>query len=206
MKGRNDMEQEKLANPAVLGLTCFGMTTLLLNLHNAGIFKMDAPILAMGIFLGGAVQIIAGYMEFKKGNSFGMLAFSAYGAFWLTLCFIISAKPYIGETLSLEVGNKGFAWYLALWGLFTLCMFFGTLKINRGLQVVFGTLIVLFALLAIGNGWGNTGVIKAAGIIGIICGASAIYVAIAELLNEMYGKELLPIGPMKVEYKKPEDL
>jgi len=198
----------KLANPAVLGLTCFGMTTVLLNLHNAGLFKMDAPILAMGLFLGGAVQIIAGAMEFKKGNSFGLTAFSAYGAFWLTLVFILIFKPYIGETLAWQVGNKGLAWYLFLWCVFTCFMFIGTFKVNRILQAVFATLIVLFFLLTISFGWGSEGLLKVAGVIGIVCGSLAIYLAMAELMNEMYGKTIMPIWPMgeREAYKRPEDL
>jgi succinate-acetate transporter protein len=200
------MEEPKLANAAVLGLTCFGLTTVLLNLHNAGIFKMDISILAMGLFLGGAVQIIAGIMEYKKGNTFATTAFCAYGAFWLTLVFILWAKPYLTGPLGLEASEKGLAWYLALWGLFTLLMFFGTLKINRGLQVVFSTLVVLFALLAIGFGWGSTATIKVAGVVGIITGLAAVYVAMAELLNEMFERTVLPIGPAVVEYKHPKDL
>lgn len=210
----------KLANPAVLGLTCFGMTTVLLNLHNAGLFKQDAPILAMGIFLGGIAQIIAGIMEYKKANTFGTTAFIAYGSFWLTLVFIIILKPALmgwqmgGKTLlALEPANKGFAWYLALWGLFTLLMFVGTLRVNRALQTVFITLTVLYGLLAVHFAWftgvgDSTAVLKIAGIIGIFCGASAIYLAQAELWNEMYGRTVLPIGPMgeKESYKAPEDL
>ncbi|OFW58975.1 MAG: hypothetical protein A2W01_10190 [Candidatus Solincola sediminis] len=199
-------DEPKLANPAVLGLTCFGLTTTLLNLHNVGIFKMDATILAMGLFLGGGVQIIAGIMEYKKANTFGTTAFCAYGAFWLTLVFYIWSKPLLLDRLGLEASNKGLAWYLALWGLFTLLMFFGTLKVNRALQIVFSTLVVLFGLLAIGFGWGSSGVIKAAGVVGIFTGLSAVYLAMAELLNEMYGRVVLPIGPVMKDYKNPEDL
>jgi uncharacterized protein len=205
----------KLANPAVLGLTCFGMTTVLLNLHNAGLFKMDAPILAMGLFLGGTVQIIAGILEYRKGNSFGLTAFCAYGAFWLTLVFILILKPYflvVGSPLekALEPGSRGLGWYLFLWGVFTCFMFIGTFKVNRILQAVFATLIVLFFLLAIFFGWGATssGLLKFAGVIGIICGSLAIYLAMAELMNEMYGKTIMPIWPMgeREAYKRPEDL
>ncbi len=193
----------KLANPAVLGLTCFGMTTVLLNLHNAGLFKMDMSILAMGLFLGGAAQIIAGAMEFKKGNSFGLVAFSAYGAFWLTLVFILIGGPYLmaeGAPLAsgLEASYRGMGWYLFIWGVFSCFMFIGTFKANRVLQAIFATLIVLFFLLAIFYGWGATsaGLLKVAGIIGIVCGSLAIYLAMAELLNEMYGRTIFPIGPM----------
>lgn len=63
----------------------FGMTTVLLNIHNAGFFELDAMILGMGIFFGGLAQMIAGIMEFKKNNTFGTTAFTSYGAFWLAL-------------------------------------------------------------------------------------------------------------------------
>ncbi len=204
-------EETKLANPAVLGLTCFGLTTTLLNLHNAGLFKQDRSILAMGLFLGGTVQIIAGILEYKKGNTFGLTAFCAYGAFWLTLVFIIMTEPWLVTPLRLQEGAKGLAWYLALWGLFTCLRFVGTLKVNRVLQFVFLTLIVLFALLAIHFWWftgvGDTVVVlRIAGVVGIVCGLGAVYLAQAELWNEMYGRVVLPIGPMNVDYKKPEDL
>jgi hypothetical protein len=188
------------------------MTTVLLNLHNAGLFKLDAPILAMGIFLGGGVQIIAGVLEFRKGNSFGMTAFCAYGAFWLTLVFILMTKSFLLKPLALETGAKGLAWYLLLWGIFTCFMFIGTFKVNRVLQFVFFTLIILFGLLVIHFAWftspgSTTSVLKLAGIVGIVCGGSAIYLAMAELINEMYGRVVLPIGPAQVEtYKRPEDL
>ena len=80
---------DNLANPAPLGLMGFGMTTVLLNIHNAGLFEISAVIMAMGIFYGGIAQIIAGRMEFKKGNTFGTTAFTSYGLFWLTLVFLI---------------------------------------------------------------------------------------------------------------------
>lgn len=200
------MAEEKLANPAVLGLTCFGLTTMLLNLHNAGLFKMDATILGMGFFVGGLAQVIAGILEFKKGNTFGMTAFTAYGTFWVSLAFAIIYKPILLTRVGLEASGKGLAWYLLLWGVFTVFMTVGTFKINKVLQFVFITLVVLFFMLAIGIGWELTGVIKAAGVVGIFTGAAALYLAMAENINEIYGKTLLPIWPENVEYKNPEDL
>ncbi len=192
------MEENKLANPAPLGLMGFGMTTILLNIHNAGIFKMDPMILAMGFFYGGLAQIFAGHMEFKKGNTFGTTAFTSYGLFWLTLVSIVSKQSIIHFGFAGEVGQAKFlGWYLFLWGLFTAFMFIGTLKGNKALQFVFASLTILFWLLAIGH-WMKGGaaktVIHIAGWEGIICGASAFYLAMAEVIEEQLGREVLPIG------------
>ena len=183
--------QHKLANPAPLGLMGFGMTTVLLNLHNIGMFPMDGIILAMGIFYGGIAQIFAGLLEYKKGNTFGLTAFTSYGSFWLTLVAIL-LLPKMGLA---DAANAHFLGvYLGLWGVFTLFMFFGTLKGNRALQFVFLSLTVLFALLAIGHLVDNEGIVHVAGWIGLVCGASAIYLAMGEVLNEQFGRTILPIG------------
>ena len=150
------MGNTKLANPAPLGLMGFGMTTILLNLHNIGMFPMDGIILAMGIFYGGIAQIFAGLAEAANAHFLGV--------------------------------------YLGLWGVFTLFMFFGTLKANRALQFVFLSLTVLFALLAIGHLADNEGIVHVAGWVGLVCGASAIYLAMGEVLNEQFDRTILPIG------------
>ena len=185
------MGNTKLANPAPLGLMGFGMTTILLNLANSGLFAFDVAILAMGIFYGGIAQIFAGLLEYKKGNTFGLTAFTSYGSFWLTLVAIL-LMPKMGLA---DAPNAHFlGMYLGLWGIFTLFMFFGTLKAARMLQFVFLSLTVLFALLAIGHLVDNEGIVKVAGWIGLICGASAIYLAMGEVLNEQFGRTVLPIG------------
>jgi succinate-acetate transporter protein len=183
---------DELANPAPLGLMGFGMTTVLLNLHNAGLYTLGTMILSMGIFYGGIAQIIAGIMEYKKGNTFGTTAFTSYGLFWLTLVFL-NILPNTGLW---NVPPELFALgsYLLMWGLFTLFMFFGTLKRNRALQVVFLSLAILFFLLAIGDFTGISLIKIIAGYEGIFCGSSAIYLAIAEIINESYGRKILPIG------------
>ena len=193
---------EKLANPAALGLLGFGMTTVLLNLHNAGFYGLDITILAMGIAYGGIAQIIAGIMEYKRGNTFGTTAFTSYGLFWLSLV-IIKLLP---SGLGLFSGSTEFATaaYFFMWGLFTFVMFFGTLKANRALQFVFMSLAILFFLLtirdyALASGSIDLGknVGTLAGYEGIICGLSAVYLALAEVLNEAHGKTILPICPMQ---------
>ena len=182
------------ANPAPLGLMGFGMTTVLLNLHNSGAFAFGSMILAMGIFYGGLAQIFAGWMEWKKNNTFGTLAFLSYGLFWLSLVGFI-ALPEMGIGSAPETNAK--VAYLVMWGIFTGVMFIATLRLNRALQFVFGSLTVLFFLLALGDFTGNTAITHLAGIEGIVCGASAIYTGLAQVLNEVYGKTVAPIWPVK---------
>ncbi|MEY8711129.1 hypothetical protein A9B99_09830 [Mangrovibacter phragmitis] len=185
------MGNTTLANPAPLGLMGFGMTTVLLNLHNIGFYPLDSIILAMGIFYGGIAQIFAGLLEFKKGNTFGLTAFTSYGSFWLTLVAII-VLPHFGVA---DAANPHFlGLYLGLWGVFTLFMFFGTLKGARALQFVFLSLTVLFMLLCLGHMTDNESIVHVAGWIGLVCGASAIYLAMGEVLNEQFGRTILPIG------------
>mgnify|MGYP006268577385 CR=1 FL=1 len=185
---------EKLANPAPLGLMGFGMTTILLNIHNAGVFPMNSMILAMGIFYGGFAQVIAGAMAFRKGNTFGTLAFSSYGLFWLSLVYLILLPT---EKANFAPDNAAMAAYLFMWGLFTLIMFFGTLRANRALQFVFMSLAILFFLLTIARFVPPA--LPIAGIEGIICGFSAFYLSLAEVLNETHKRTVLPIGPVKSE-------
>jgi uncharacterized protein len=182
---------DKLSNPAPLGLMGFGMTTVLLNLHNAGIYPLGAMILSMGIFYGGVAQIIAGILEYKRGNTFGTTAFTSYGLFWLSFVFI-NILPNT-DFWTEASGPIALGFYLLMWGIFTMFMFIGTLKINRGLQVVFLTLTILFFLLAIGDFTGIALIKIIAGYEGILCGSSAIYVAMAEVINEKYEKTILPI-------------
>ncbi|MDZ7831927.1 MAG: acetate uptake transporter [Desulfobacterales bacterium] len=186
--------QDNLANPAPLGLMGFGMTTVLLNIHNAGFFPLGAMVLSMGIFYGGIAQIIAGIFEFRKGNTFGLVAFLSYGHFWLTLVGLV-LLPKMGLIDAAPAGFMG--WYLFMWGLFTFFMYIGTLKKNRALQTIFLTLVILFWLLAIRDWTGNATIGIIAGYEGIFCGASAIYLAMAEIINEAHGKVLLPIGEAK---------
>lgn len=188
----------KLANPAPLGLMGFGMTTVLLNIHNAGITELGSMILAMGIFYGGIAQIIAGIMEYKKGNTFATTAFTSYGLFWLTLVALImipKVPSWSAFGLEGDAHKAEMAGYLFMWGLFTLWMFISTLKTNRVLQFVFASLALLFFLLALGVY--NETVHMIAGYEGIVCGFSAIYLAMAEVANEAYGREIFPIFPVK---------
>lgn len=185
----------KLANPAPLGLMGFGMTTILLNIHNAGFFPIDSMLLAMGIFYGGISQIMVGAMCFKRGDTFGTTAFTSYGLFWLTLVGLI-VMPYMGLPKSPE-GFMGC--YLTLWGIFTGFMFIGSLRYPKAKQVVFGSLTILFFLLAARDFMHNELIGLIAAYVGIFCGASAIYFAMAQVINGEYGRVVLPIGEKKVQ-------
>jgi hypothetical protein len=182
------------ANPAPLGLMGFGMTTVLLNLHNAGAFGLSTAILAMGIFFGGLAQLVAGMMEWKKGNTFGTTAFTSYGFFWLALVgLLILPELGIGEAAD----KTTMAWFLGLWGAFTAVLFIATLRMNRALQFVFASLALLFFALALGDALNDPAITQVAGYIGIVCGLSAMYTALAQVLNEVYGKELVPLGQVR---------
>ncbi len=187
--------KDTTGNPAPLGLLGFGMTTVLLNLHNAGFYELNSMILAMGICYGGLAQIIAGSMEWRKNNTFAATAFISYGLFWLSLvAMIILTKLGWGAASN----DTAMAAYLAMWGLFTGVMFIGTLRLNRALQVVFLTLTILFFMLAYGDFTGaSPGFKHFTGYEGIFCGFSAIYTGLAQVLNELFGRIVLPLGPVK---------
>ncbi len=182
--------EPKLANPAPLGLMGFGMTTILLNIHNAGYFGLSAMVLSMGIFYGGIAQVIAGKMEFRKGNTFATTAFTSYGLFWISLVGLV-LLPQLGLGEATPADFMG--WYLFLWGVFTLFMFVGTMRAVLLLRIVFGTLAILFFLLAIGEWAESTTITKIAGWEGIVCGASAFYLAMGEVINEALDRVVIPI-------------
>jgi hypothetical protein len=186
--------KDTTANPAPLGLLGFGMTTVLLNLHNAGFYDLNSMVLAMGICYGGVAQVIAGMMEWKKGNTFAATAFISYGFFWLSLVALI-VLPKMG--LSTAANDTAMAAYLGLWGIFTAIMFIGTLRLNRALQFVFLSLAVLFFLLAFGEISGaGPGYKHFTGYEGIVCGLSAMYTGLAQVLNELMRQSVLPLGPV----------
>lgn len=180
----------KTANPAPIGLIGFGMTTVLLNIHNAGFFELDTAVMAMGITIGGIAQILAGAMEWKKNNTFGTVAFTAYGFFWISLVMLLT-MPKVGLGTAPNPLSMGF--YLTLWGVFTAGMFACTFKLSRISRLVFGSLLLLFVLLAVSDFTGNHTIKVIAGYEGILCGAFAMYDALAQVINEVYDRTVLPL-------------
>jgi hypothetical protein len=197
----------KTANPAPLGLFSFGLTTVLLSyVLNAQLGPLDSMILAMGLAYGGLAQIIAGIMEYKNGNTLGMVAFISFGFFWWSFALLnLLPLQYFFYGISAP-SDKSMMAYFFMWGLFTVALFFASLKKNRALQFVLITLAITFFLLATREGLVSLTIIangdvhwnlltQIAGIVGVICGLSGIYLGIAEILNETYEKTVLPIGP-----------
>lgn len=184
-----EIVEQKKANPAPLGLFGFGMTTILLNFHNAGFYGLSPTIMAMGIFFGGIAQLIAGILEYKRGNTFGMIAFISYGSFWLTLV-VIWLAPSLGMP-AIDPVSMGF--YLAMWGLFTFGLYIGTLNGALIGRLVFGSLTILFALLAVATFTGSHLLHTVAGYEGILCGFFAFYEALALTVNEKRGKIIFPV-------------
>ena len=180
---------EKKYNPSPLGLIGFGLTTILLNLHNANIIPLSIVIVAMGIALGGLAQIIAGILAFKNNNTFGGTAFVAYGTFWWSLVLIWMLGGL--KVPAADLTSMGF--YLLLWGLFTTVMFIGTLKHNMISRLVFGSLTLLFFLLALGDFTGLAVITRIAGIVGMLTGLFAFYDASGQIIHEEYGKKFLPL-------------
>ncbi|MEM2638376.1 MAG: acetate uptake transporter [Candidatus Hadarchaeales archaeon] len=177
-------------NAAPLGLMGFGLTTVLLNLHNVGLIPLTSMILGMGIFYGGLAQLIAGVIESRKGNTFGTVAFCSYGLFWLSFVALL-ILPKMG--LADAANSHSIGAYLIMWGIFTLIMSVGSLKMRKSVQVIFFSLAILFFLLASAEFAGSEILKRIAGIEGIFCGLSAIYTAVGEILNEVYGREVLPV-------------
>ncbi|KAJ4457945.1 hypothetical protein PAPYR_6476 [Paratrimastix pyriformis] len=187
----------KKAAAGPLGLIAFGMTTTLLNLKNLGLFKLSSMVYGMGVFYGGLVQLIVGILEFKEGNTFGWVAFSSYGCFWLSLCF-----TWILSNVGLAPADStGMMFYLIMWGTFTLFLWFCTFRSNLCTFIVFGSLVVLFYFLALadllkaaGTATGGEWVERIAGLVGVVCGLTALYTGLAEVLNENLGRVVMPLG------------
>lgn len=174
-----------------LGLSAFGFCTILLSLTNAGVIGFDATVLSMGLFYGGLTQIIVGLLEGKKGNTFGLVAFTSYGIFWVAFVSM-NTLPAVGVMAA--PSPAGINAFLILWCLFTVILFIATLKLPKILQILFGALILLFVLLITGSLTGNSSITTFAGWEGVIVGCLSLYASTAFLLNEIYGKTVLPIG------------
>jgi succinate-acetate transporter protein len=194
MTERSDQTMVQDANPAALGLVAFGLTTVLLSLINAGLLPAggEPVVIPLALAFGGLMQIVAGICEFRLRNTFGMTAFLSYGAFWwwFALLLLFAGNGLID--LSAAGPTVGVA--LLLWGIFTLNMWVGTFRLAKILFFVFLTLWITFFLLGFGAAFGASGLTHAGGLLGIVCGALAMYGSFAIVTNATFGRSMIPIG------------
>lgn len=181
-------------NPAALGLVGFGLTTVLLSLINAGVLPAggEPVVIPLAMAFGGTAQILAGIFEVKLGNTFGMTAFIAYGAFWWWFALLMMLGG--NHILDLSAAHSTIAVALILWGIFTLYMWIGTFKLTRHLFLVFLTLWITFFLLGFGALWSRPDLTQAGGWLGLVCGTLALYGSFAIVTNSTFGKKVLPLG------------
>jgi len=184
----NDMNNQKNANPAVVGLAGFSLTTLVLQFHNVGWCGLG-PVVVLGLIFGGLAQMIAGFQEQKMGNNFGYCAFVSYGSFWIGLALILLMNHFkIFPSSSTDLG-----WYLAAWMIYTFGMWIASMRIHTMMTLTFLTLFIGFLLLVLGH-FGNPIWNKVAGYELMLCAACAMYMMYATIINDLAGKTVLPLG------------
>jgi len=195
------------ADPGPLGLAGFAGTTFVLSIYNANLVSSGPPghpptiVLGLAFAYGGIAQLLAGMWEFRTGNTFGAVAFSSFGAFWISFFVLLLTVGTVGTH---DVTFNAISVYLYMWAIFTTYMFIASLRTTGAVALVFLLLAVTFWLLAIGNASlvgtqsaaNNT--IKIGGYVGLATAAAAWYASFAAVLNSTFGRTLLPIVPLNL--------
>jgi succinate-acetate transporter protein len=186
----------KGANPGPLGLAGFGLTTVVLSCVNAGILPPDAvaTVVPLAFAYGGVAQLIAGVLEFKAGNTFGMVAFTSYGLFWWWFAFM---KWTVGAGWLQAPPATGVAVTLLMWGLLTFLLWIVSFRLSKAVWSIFLLLWITFLFLA----WGDFGYIIGSvkcgvigGYFGLLTGIDALLVAFIEVLNSTAGRTVVSTG------------
>jgi len=183
-----------IGNPGPLGLGGFALTTFVLSVFNTGVFldpSLEPVVLPLALFYGGLAQFIAGVFEFRAPNTFGATAFCSYGAFWWSFAAYVK---YVAPGLSPDTAHEATGLFLLAWLIFTVYMFFASLRVSKVVTLVFFFLVFAFLLLAIGAFSGNAGCSKAGGWIGIICALCAWYGSAAVVINSTWNRTVFPVG------------
>jgi succinate-acetate transporter protein len=185
------------ADPGPLGLAGFAMTTFVLSMYNANLVShaSEAVVLGLALAYGGIAQLLAGMWEFRTGNTFGAVAFSSYGAFWISFFVLIQFEA--GGIKDAAALGHGVGLYLWAWGIFTTYMFVASLRTTAAVSLVFLLLAITFILLGAGNSGANTNVIKWGGYIGLATAAAAWYASFAAVANSTFGRTILPVVPLR---------
>lgn len=190
------MTENKIANPAPLGLSGFALTTFILSLVNAGILSAShvGIVIGLAVAYGGIAQFAAGMWEFRSGNTFGATAFTSYGAFWLSFAILVIG---VGITKDNAPDNTAVGWYLLAWGIFTALMMLVSFRTNVATAAVFVLLTATFIVLGIGNMQNSTSIIGIGGYLGLATAIVAWYTALAGALSSVFGgRNILPVIPL----------
>jgi uncharacterized protein len=185
-----------IADPAPLGLAAFALTTFVLSMFNAGLVnRAGEPVAyALAFAYGGLAQLLAGMWEFRNGNTFGAVAFSSYGAFWLSFFAYVQ---FFARDVPASAAGHAIGLYLIAWGIFTLYMFVASLRTTAAVALVFLLLTLTFFALGIGNSGAHTSIVKLGGWLGIATAAAAWYGSFAVVTNSTFGRTVLPVMPLR---------
>ena len=195
-RAREEVARPVTADPGPLGLAGFAMTTFVLSMFNAELVsgKGVPVVLGLALFYGGTAQLLAGMWEFRTGNTFGALAFTSYGAFWLS--FWALNQFYASKIPAADAGHA-IGLYLIAWGIFTGYMFIASLRTTGAVAAVFLLLTATFIILGIGNAGGTSGIVKLGGWVGLATALVAWYASFAEVTNFTFGKTVFPTVPLR---------
>ncbi|MDX6381411.1 MAG: uncharacterized protein QOI57_2435 [Rubrobacteraceae bacterium] len=186
-----------LADPAPLGLAAFALTTFAFSIANAGLVPEDSLrfYITLALFYGGLAQFVAGLFEFRNNNVFGATGFTSYGAFWMSLgVFELLIRQFDLAVPGVRLAALG--WFFVSWAIFTFIMWLGSWGLHAALGVTFTLLLATFILLALAVfGGPNEGLLHIAGYVGIVTAVAAWYIVAADILNTVYGRVILPLGP-----------
>jgi len=185
-----------IADPGPLGLAAFAMTTFILSVFNANIIKdgaLEAVVLPVALFYGGIGQLLAGMWEFKKANTFGALAFTSYGAFWLSFAFLVR---YVAPELPPADAYKGVGLFLLAWTIFTAYMMVAALRVSGAVAAVFIVLLLTFLALTIGALGQHSGLTHLGGWLGLLTAVLAWYASFAGVTAATFKRSVLPTFPM----------
>jgi succinate-acetate transporter protein len=184
-----------IADPGPLGLAAFALTTFVLSMFNSGLVSSGGEPIVFGLALtyGGLAQLLAGMWEFRTGNTFGAVAFTSYGAFWLSFWAFVQ---FFEKSVPKADAGHAVGLFLIAWGIFTAYMFIASLRTTAAVALVFILLTVTFFLLGIGNAGAHPNIIKAGGWLGLATAAAAWYASFAAVTNSTFGRIVLPVRPL----------
>jgi len=184
------------ADPGPLGLAAFALTTFVLSMFNAGLVSKAGEPVVLGLALayGGVAQILAGMWEFRTGNTFGAVAFTSFGAFWISFWAFVT---FFEDSVPAEHAASAVGLYLIAWGIFTLYMFVASLRTTAAIAAVFALLAATFFLLGIGNANESEGLVEIGGWFGLATAVAAWYASFAAVTNSTFGRAVLPVRPLK---------